>query len=365
MNKYDYLIVGAGLYGAVFAHEMTKRGKKCLVVDKRDHIAGNIYCDECEGITVHRYGAHIFHTSNKEVWEWVNQFAEFNRYTNCPIANYRGKLYHLPFNMDTFYAMWGAVTPQQARAIIDEQVARENITDPQNLEEKALSLVGRDIYETLVKGYTEKQWGKKATQLPAFIIQRLPLRFNYDNNYFNAKYQGIPIGGYTQMVSNMLQGIEVRLNCDYLAHREQLDALADKVLYTGEIDRLFDYCYGALEYRSLNFETEVLDQDNYQGVAVMNYTDRDVPYTRIIEHKHFDNEQSAKTVVTREYPADWDVDKEPYYPINNSRNDQLYRKYYDLACQNPRLIVGGRLGKYKYFDMDRTIEEALALVSTL
>ena len=361
--KYDYLIVGAGLYGAVFAHEATKQGKKCLVVDKRDHIAGNIYTYECEGINVHQYGAHIFHTNNKQVWEYVNQFAEFNRYTNSPVANYNGEIYNLPFNMNTFNKMWGVITPAEAQAKIEQQRAEAGITEPKNLEEQAISLVGTDIYEKLIKGYTGKQWGRPCTELPAFIIKRLPVRFTYDNNYFNALYQGIPVGGYTQMVANMLGDVEVRLNTDYFENKAELDQLAEKVVYTGPVDAYFDYKLGTLQYRSVRFETETLDMENYQGNAVVNYTDSETPYTRIIEHKHFEFGTQAKTVISREYSAEWNVGDEPYYPVNDDKNGALYAQYKELADKEENVIFGGRLGEYKYYDMDKVIEVALDVVT--
>lgn len=361
-KKYDYLIVGAGLFGSVFAREMADRGKKCFVIDKREHIGGNLYCEECEGINVHKYGAHIFHTSNKHIWDYVNKLAEFNRYTNSPIANYKGKLYHMPFNMNTFYAMWGTITPAQAKAKIKEQIEKENIIEPKNLEEKAITMIGRDLYEILIKGYTEKQWGKAATQLPPFIINRLPLRFTFDDNYFNDKYQGIPIGGYNKLFLKLLNGIDVELNVNYFSDKDYFYNIADKIVYTGELDRYFEYSLGKLEYRSLRFENEILDTDNYQGVAVVNYTDADIPFTRIIEHKHFEYTQSPKTVITREYPQEWLEDNEPYYPVNNQINNDLYEKYKKLAQNENKLIVGGRLGMYKYFDMDKIIEAALTIV---
>lgn len=361
MAKYDYLIVGAGLFGSVFAHEATKRGKKCLVVDKRKGVAGNIRTEEREGINVHLYGAHIFHTSDKRVWDYVNGFAEFNNYINCPVARYKNELYNMPFNMNTFSKMWGVVTPAEAKAEIERQRAEAAVTEPKNLEEQALSLVGRDIYEKLVKGYTEKQWGRRATELPAFIIKRLPVRFIYDNNYFNDRYQGIPMGGYTQICEKMLAGSDVRPECDYFEHKSELDALADKVLFTGMIDEYFGYEYGELEYRSLRFESEVLDTDNYQGNAVVNYTEYEVPYTRVIEHKHFEFGTQPRTVVTREYPATWKRGDEPYYPVNNERNDALYAKYKERASREKNVLFGGRLGMYKYFDMDDTIAAALDL----
>ena len=359
MKQYDYLIVGAGLYGAVFAHEAKKIGKKCLVIDKRDHIAGNIYTEEIEGINVHRYGAHIFHTNNKDVWEYITQFAEFNRYTNSPIANYKGEIYNLPFNMNTFNKMWGVVTPEDAQKKIEEQRNAAGIAEPQNLEEQAISLVGMDIYEKLVKGYTGKQWGRPCTELPAFIIKRLPVRFTYDNNYFNALYQGIPVGGYTQLVANILDGVEVRLNTDYFANKQELDALAEKVVYTGPIDEYFDYALGELQYRSVRFETETLETSNYQGNAVVNYTDSETPFTRIIEHKHFEFGNQEKTVISREYSAEWKLGDEPYYPVNDNRNEQLFAKYKELADVEENVIFGGRLGEYKYYDMDAVIAAAL------
>ncbi|MBO7425520.1 MAG: UDP-galactopyranose mutase [Clostridiales bacterium] len=360
MSQYDYLIVGAGLYGSVFARLATDNGKKCLVIDKRDTVAGNIYTEEVNGINVHKYGAHIFHTSNKEVWEFVNKYAEFNRYTNSPIANYKGEIYSMPFNMYTFNKMWGVVTPEEARKKIDEQMADCRVEEPKNLEEQAMNLIGKDIYEKLVKGYTEKQWGRKATELPGFIIKRLPVRLTYDNNYFNDTYQGIPIGGYTKLVENILEGIEVRLGVDFLKNREELEDLADKIVYTGMIDEYYDYCFGELEYRSLRFETEIMpDVDNYQGNAVVNYTDSETPYTRIIEHKHFEFNTCKGTVVSREYPATWKKGDEPYYPMNNDKNNDLYQKYAQKAEEDNKVIFGGRLGKYKYYDMDDTIEVAI------
>lgn len=359
MKKYDYLIVGAGLFGAVFAYEANKRGKSCLVIDKRDHIGGNVYTQEIEGINVHMYGAHIFHTNDKDVWEYVNSFVEFNRYTNSPIARYKDELYNLPFNMNTFYAMWGVKTPQEAKEIIARQVQEAKVTNPQNLEEQAISLVGTDIYNKLIKGYTEKQWGKDARDLPPFIIKRLPVRFTFDNNYFSDRYQGIPMGGYTPMIQKMLEGSEVKLNCDYFDDKAYYDSLADKILYTGSIDRFFDFCYGELEYRSLKFETEILDIDNYQGNAVVNYTEREIPYTRIIEHKHFEFGTQPKTVITREYPAAWSQGQEAYYPVNDDKNNALYEKYNQLAQSQEKVIFGGRLGLYKYLDMHNVIKIAL------
>ena len=364
MAQYDYLIVGAGLYGAVFAHEAKKAGKRVLVVDKRPNIGGNVYTEPVEGIQVHVYGAHIFHTNSKEVWDYVNRFSVFNRFTNSPVANYRGELYSLPFNMYTFNKMWGVVTPEEAAAKIAEQ--RKEITgEPKNLEEQAISLVGRDIFEKLVKGYTEKQWGRDCKELPAFIIRRLPVRLTFDNNYFNALYQGIPVGGYTTLVENMLDGIEVRLNCDYLENREALDALAEKVLFTGPIDAFYGFCLGTLQYRSVRFETELLDMPNFQGNAAVNYTDRETPWTRIIEHKWFtfgkdeNGNDLPKTVISREYSAEWKPGDEPYYPVNDERNGALYRAYKDLADREEKVVFGGRLGEYKYYDMDQVIAAAL------
>ena len=362
--KYDYLVVGSGLYGAIFAHEAKAKGKSVLVVDKRPNIAGNVYTEKQEGINVHRYGAHIFHTSNKEVWNFVNSLVEFNRYTNSPVANYKGEMYNMPFNMNTFNKMWGVVTPEEAAAKIEEQ-KKEITGEPKNLEEQAISLVGRDIYEKLVKGYTEKQWGRDCKELPAFIIKRLPVRLTFDNNYFNALYQGIPIGGYTKMVENLLDGIEVRLNTDYLEHKAELDALADKVVYTGPIDAYFGFKLGTLEYRSVRFENETLDIPNFQGNAAVNYTDRETPWTRIIEHKWFefgkdeDGNDLPKTIISREYSSEWKAGDEPYYPVNDEKNGQLYAKYKELADKETGVIFGGRLGEYKYYDMDTTIASVL------
>lgn len=362
--KYDYLVVGTGLFGAIFAYEANKRGKKCLVIDKRNHVAGNIYTENIEGINVHKYGAHIFHTSNEEVWDYIQQFVKFNRYTNSPIANYKGEIYNMPFNMNTFNKLWGVITPKEAKEKIEEEKIQAGIEEPKNLEEQAISLVGKTIYEKLVKGYTEKQWGKKARELPSFIIKRLPVRFTYDNNYFNDLYQGIPMGGYTQIIEKMLEGIDVKLNYDYFEHREELDNIANKTIFTGQIDKYYDYKFGELEYRSLRFETEILDMQNYQGNAVVNYTEYEIPYTRIIEHKHFEfDTTSPKTIVTKEYPDSWNKEKEPYYTINNERNNKLYEKYAELASKDDKVIFGGRLGSYKYYDMDKVILEALNTVN--
>ena len=375
--KYDYLIVGSGLFGSVFAYEANKKGKKCLVIDKRPHIGGNIYTENIDGINVHKYGAHIFHTSNKEVWDYVQQFAEFNRYTNSPVARYKDELYNLPFNLNTFSRMFNLITPQDIEKKLDEErkegLEKLNGKEPSNLEEQAISLVGTTVYEKLIKGYTEKQWGMPCTELPSFIIKRLPVRMIYDNNYFNDKYQGIPIGGYTQIIEKMLDGIDVKLNYDFFEHREELENIADKIVFTGQIDKYYDYKFGQLEYRSVRFETEELDIDNYQGNAVVNYTDREVPYTRIIEHKHFEqgkqlgNEVTegpsvGKTIISKEYSDKWDSSKEPYYPINNEKNNELYAKYENLAKEDNKIIFGGRLGQYKYYDMDKVIVEALKCV---
>lgn len=361
--KYDYLVVGAGLFGSVFAYEAKKRGKTCLVIDKRPHIGGNVYCGEIEGINVHKYGAHIFHTSNKATWEYVNQFAEFNNYINSPVAVYKDELYNLPFNMNTFSKMWNIRTPQEAKDIIAKQIEELHIEEPKNLEEQALSLAGRDVYEKLVKGYTEKQWGRDCTELPAFIIKRLPLRFTYDNNYFNDRFQGIPMGGYTKIIEKMLDGVDVKTNTDYFEFIKGNPDIAEKTLFTGMIDEFYGYKLGALEYRSVRFETEVLDCDNYQGNAVVNYTAREVPYTRIIEHKHFEFGQQEKTVISREYSSEWKVGMEPYYPVNNDTNNALFEEYKKLAAKEERVIFGGRLGNYQYYDMDKVIEAALELVS--
>lgn len=357
---YDFLIVGAGLYGAVFAQQAVKKGKKVLVIEKRDHIAGNIYCEKRNGINVHKFGAHIFHTNNEEVWQYVNQFVQFNNYVNSPLANYKGKIYNLPFNMNTFYQMWGTITPDEAKAEIDKQRAKYKNIEPTNLEEQALFLGGKDIYEKLIKGYTEKQWGRPATEIPAFIIKRLPFRFTYNNNYFNDPYQGIPKGGYNVLVENLLKGAEVKLGVDFLENKEYYKSIANKIIYTGEIDQYFDYQFGQLEYRSLKFEHELIENcDNYQGNAVVNYTEREVPFTRILEHKHFEFGTQDKTIITREYPMDWEKGMEPYYPINDERNNSLYEKYKTLGEADEQVIFGGRLGEYKYYDMDKVIASAL------
>lgn len=361
-SNYDYLIVGAGLYGAVFARELTDAGKRCLVIDKRNHIAGNIYTELVEGIQIHRYGAHIFHTNNQIVWDYLGQFTRFNRYTNSPVANYKGKLYNLPFNMNTFYQIWGVTTPEQAQQRIEEQRKLYYTSDPKNLEEQAINLVGTDIYEKLIKSYTEKQWGRPCAQLPPSIIKRLPVRFIFDNNYFNSEYQGIPIGGYTAMVEKMLTGIDIRLKTDYLSNKKELDMLSDGVVYTGPIDAYFGYSLGHLEYRSVRFETEVLDMENYQGNAVINYTDAETPYTRIIEHKHFEYGTQPKTVISREYSTEWRPGMEPYYPVNDDKNVALYQQYKALAEAEQGVIFGGRLGEYKYYDMDVVISSALEAV---
>ena len=362
--EYDYLIVGSGLFGSVFAHEMNKIGKKCLIIEKRSTIGGNIYTQNIENINVHKYGAHIFHTNDEEVWTYSNQFTKFNRFTNSPVVNYKGKLYNLPFNMNTFYQIWGVKTPAEAKEIIEKEKSEYKIETPKNLEEQAISLVGTTIYEILIKGYTEKQWEKPCDKLPSFIIKRLPVRFTFDNNYFNDLYQGIPIGGYTQIIEKLLEGIDVKLNTDYFNNKEKWDKISDKILFTGMIDQYYDYCYGELEYRGLNFETEVLDTDNYQGNAVFNYTEAEIPYTRIIEHKHFENAQSDKTVITHEYPKTWTKNEEAYYPINDERNSALYEKYNKLAKKESKILFGGRLGMYKYMNMDEVIKEALNLVKS-
>ena len=363
--KYDYLIVGAGLFGAVFAHEATKAGRSCLVIDRRDHIGGNVYTENKEGINVHKYGAHIFHTSNKEVWDYMNSFAEFNRYTNSPIARYKDELYNLPFNMNTFHELWGVVTPDEARAEIERQKKEAKLPEgrePANMEEAAVQLVGKDIYEKLVKGYTAKQWGRPASELPAFIIKRLPVRFTYDNNYFNDKYQGIPIGGYTKIIEKMLEGSDVRLNENFFDKRDEYREAANRIVFTGMIDEYYDYCYGPLEYRSLRFEEKSLDTDNFQGNAVVNYTEYEVPYTRIIEHKHFEFGTQEKTIITYEYPATWNKGDEPYYPMNDEKNTKLYGQYKALAAKETNVIFGGRLGQYKYYDMHQVVAEALASI---
>lgn len=362
MKKYDYVLVGGGLFAGTFAYAAVKQGKKCLVVEKRPYLGGNIYCEEIEGIHVHKYGAHIFHTSSKEVWRFVNSLAEFNRYTNSPVANYKGEMYNMPFNMNTFSKMWSDVqTPAQAQARIAEQRAQIN-GEPRNLEEQAIRLVGKDIYEKLVKGYTEKQWGRECKDLPAFIIKRLPVRYTYDNNYFNDLYQGIPIGGYNVLIDALFEGCDVELNTDYNENRERYNSLGAKVIYTGTIDSFYDYCYGKLEYRSVRFESEILDEENHQGVAVVNYTDRETPYTRIIEHKHFEFGKQPKTVITKEYSTNWQKGMEPYYPINDAKNQELYQKYEKLAKKEKNVIFGGRLAEYKYYDMDKVIESAFTLI---
>lgn len=360
--KYDYLIVGSGLFGSIFAYEMNKIGKKCLVIEKRDHIGGNIYTEKQENINVHKYGAHIFHTSDKRVWEYINRFTEFNNFINSPVAVYEDKMYNLPFNMNTFYQMWGVKTPAEAVAKIEEQKREANITEPKNLEEQAISLVGPDIYTKLIKGYTEKQWGKDCTELPAFIIKRLPVRLTFDNNYFNDRYQGIPLDGYTKVIEKMLDGIEVKLETDFFDDRQHWESIADKIIFTGMIDQYYDYEFGRLEYRGLKFETETIDMENYQGNAVINYTERQIPYTRIIEHKHFEGSDSPKTIVTKEYPAQWNPGDEAYYPVNNDENNEIYAKYEEKAKNEEKVIFGGRLGTYKYYDMWKIIEEALNAV---
>jgi UDP-galactopyranose mutase len=359
MYEYDYLITGAGLFGSVFAHRAKQAGKKCLIIEKRAHLGGNIYCENIEGINVHKYGAHIFHTSNKKVWDFVNSFVPFNRYTNAPIANYKGRLFNLPFNMNTFYALWGVTTPEEAQNEIDRQRKESGISDPKNLEEQAISLVGRDIYEILIKGYTEKQWGRKCAELPAFIINRLPVRFTFDNNYFNDTYQGIPIGGYNKLIDSLLKGIEKKTNTNFFDGRTRWESMAKNIVFTGRIDEFYSYCFGKLEYRSLRFETEILNSRNYQGNAVVNYTDPAVPYTRIIEHKHFEFGQQKKTIVSREYPLEWCEGSEPLYPVNNEKNSALYARYRLIADNKRNVIFGGRLGEYRYYDMDKTIERSL------
>ena len=376
MKQYDYLIVGAGLFGATFAYMAHKKGKRCLVIDKRPHLGGNLYCEKIEGINVHKYGAHIFHTSNKEVWDFVNSIVEFNRYTNSPVANYKGKLYNLPFNMNTFYQMWGVTTPEEAQAKIDEQKAEawarmkaEGVSTPRNLEEQAQLLIGKDIYECLIKGYTEKQWGRKCTDLPAFIIKRLPVRMVFDNNYFNDSYQGIPIGGYNKLIDGLLEGVECRTNVDFFVDRENLSALADKIVFTGQIDQFYDYRYGKLNFRTVRFETEIIDKANYQGNAVVNYTEAEVPYTRVIEHKHFESfgqsvYDNPKTVVSREYSTEWEPGMEPYYPVNDEENNAIAEKYRALASQESNVIFGGRLAEYKYYDMAPIVEKVINLFNT-
>ena len=363
--KYDYLIVGSGLFGAICAHELIKKGNKVLLIEKREHLAGNIYTENIEGIQVHKYGAHIFHTNNKQVWDYINRFAEFNRFTNSPIANYKGNLYNLPFNMNTFYQLWGVKTPKEALAKIEEQKKLYHIEHPQNLEEQAISLIGKDIYEILIKGYTEKQWGRKATELPPFIINRLPVRFTFDNNYFNDRYQGIPIGGYTKIIEKMLNGVDFKLNTDFFDKKEEYLKLSNKIIYTGPIDKFYDYQFGALEYRSLYFENNIINESNYQGNAVVNYTEYDIPYTRIIEHKHFDYIETKNTVITKEYPRDWKIGDEAYYPINDDKNASLYKKYKELADKEKQIYFGGRLAEYRYYDMHHVIEKALSFVETL
>lgn len=361
MKKYDYVLVGGGLFSGTFAYHATKAGKKCLVVEKRETLGGNLYCKDIEGIHVHQYGAHIFHTSNRKVWDFVNSLVEFNRYTNSPIANYKGEIYNMPFNMNTFSRMWGVATPEEAKKIIDEQRAAIK-GEPKNLEEQAISLVGEDIYKKLIKGYTEKQWGRDCKDLPSFIIKRLPVRYTYDNNYFNDLYQGIPIGGYNVLIEALFEGCDIELGVDYNADKEKYNALGEKVLYTGTLDSFYDFCYGKLEYRSLKFESELWDEQNHQGVAVVNYTDPETPYTRVIEHKHFEYGTQEKTVITKEYPADWEEGMEPYYPINDAKNQELYKKYREKAEQEENLILGGRLAEYKYYDMDKVIESAFNLI---
>ncbi len=361
MKKYDYVLVGGGLFAGTFAYHAVKQGKTCLVIEKRETLGGNLYCEDVEGIHVHKYGAHIFHTSNRRVWGFVNSLVEFNRYTNSPIANYKGEIYNMPFNMNTFSKMWGVATPEEAKKIIDEQRAVIE-GEPQNLEEQAISLVGGDIYKKLIKGYTEKQWGRDCKDLPSFIIKRLPVRYTYDNNYFNDLYQGIPIGGYNVLIRALFEGCDVELGVDYNENREKYNELGEKILYTGTLDSLYDFCYGKLEYRSLKFESKLLDKKNYQGVAVVNYTDRETPYTRVIEHKHFEYGTQDKTVITKEYPADWEEGMEPYYPINDEKNQNLYQKYREKAEQESNLILGGRLAEYKYYDMDKVIESAFQLI---
>ncbi len=364
--KYDYLIVGAGLFGAVFAHEATIRGKKCLVIDKRNHVGGNVFTENIEGINVHKYGAHIFHTSNRKVWEYVNSFVEFNRFTNSPIANYRGKLYNLPYNMNTFYQLWGVKTPEEAKQKIEEQRADyKHIKDPKNLEEQALKLGGKDIYEKLIKGYSEKQWGRSATEIPAFIIRRLPFRFTFDNNYFNDAYQGIPIGGYTKLIDALLKGSEIRTGVNYFSNKTELNQLTDKIVYTGKIDEFFDYSFGKLEYRSLHFENELLNIPDFQGNAVVNYTAREIPFTRILEHKHFEFGTQKITYITREFPHEFSKDNEPFYPVNDEKNQNIFKEYQIMETKHPNIIFGGRLAEYKYYDMHQIIEQALMLTKNI
>lgn len=360
MKQYDYLIVGAGLYGSCFACKVKQQGKKCLVIDKRPHLGGNIYCENMEGINVHKYGPHIFHTSNKDVWNFVNSFVEFNRFTNVPLACHKGKLYHLPFNMNTFYSLWGVKTPEDARSKIEEQQKEFRIKVPKNLEEQAISLVGRDIYEILIKGYTEKQWGRKCTELPTFIIKRIPVRFTFDNNYFNDTYQGIPIGGYNKLINGLLNGIETRCNIDFLKHREYFESIADSIVFTGKIDEYYNYRFGKLAYRTLRFETDLLDCENFQGNAIVNYTEREIPYTRIIEHKHFEYGTQPYTIISKEYPAEWQEGTEAFYPVNDERNNALYQHYKKLADKEPHVTFGGRLAEYKYYDMNEIVEQVFS-----
>ena len=360
VKLYDYLIVGAGLYGATFAYKAKQQGKKCLVIDKRSHLGGNVYCENIEGINVHKYGPHIFHTSNKKVWDFVNSIVNFNPFILSPIANYKGKLYNLPFNMNTFYALWGVKTPEEARTKINEQRKEAGITEPQNLEEQAISLVGKDVYEILIKGYTEKQWGRKCTDLPAFIIKRLPVRFTFDNNYFNDTYQGIPVGGYNKLIDGLLSGIETICNVDFFNNRDYIEAIAGKIVFTGKIDEFYNYRFGKLEYRTVRFETKILDYANYQGNAVVNYTEREIPYTRIIEHKHFEFGVQPKTVISKEYPSEWKEGSEPMYPVNDEKNNALYRQYAALADKEANVIFGGRLAEYKYYDMDKIVEQVIS-----
>jgi UDP-galactopyranose mutase len=360
MNKFDFLIIGSGLFGSVFAHEAKKLGKKCLVLEKRNHIGGNVYCEKIEDINVHKYGAHIFHTNDKDIWDYVNKFVEFNRYTNSPIAKFDNQVYNLPFNMNTFYQLWGVSTPSEAKEIIDEQIKKSGITKPVNLEEQAISLVGIDVYEKLIKGYTEKQWGRKAKDLPAFIIKRLPVRFTFDNNYFNDKYQGIPIGGYNLLIEGLLKDIEVKCDINYFENKEYWNSLAEKIVFTGKIDEFYNFQFGRLEYRSLKFDTKLIDIENFQGNAVVNYTNADIPYTRIIEHKHFEFGKQKKTIITYEYPDEWSSGKESYYPINDEKNNTIFQKYKELSNQDNQVIFGGRLAEYKYYDMHQIIGSALS-----